>query len=52
MGKTNDEAYSLVDITSLKTLDEKNLNKAKLIQRKECNKMVQNRLNITKNYSP
>jgi hypothetical protein len=51
VGKINDEAYSLVDITSLKTLDEKNLNKAKLIQRKECNKMVQNRLNITENYS-
>ena len=25
MGKINDEAYSLVDITSLKTLDEKTL---------------------------
>jgi hypothetical protein len=29
-----------------------NLNKAKLIQRKECNMMVQNRSNITENYSP
>jgi hypothetical protein len=38
VGKKNDEAYSLVDITSLKTLDEKTL-KAKLIQRKECNMM-------------
>jgi hypothetical protein len=26
-GKVNDEAYSLVDITSLKTLDEKTLTK-------------------------
>jgi hypothetical protein len=29
-----------------------NLNKANLIQRKECNMMAQNRLNITENYSP
>jgi hypothetical protein len=52
VGKINDEAYSFVDITSLKTLDEKTLARQKLIQRKECNMMVQYRLYIMGNYSP
>jgi hypothetical protein len=51
-GEINDEAYSFVDITSLKTLDEKTLARQKLIQRKECNMMVQYRLYIMGNYSP
>jgi hypothetical protein len=34
-GKINDEAYNLVDIISLKTLDEKTSIRQKLIQRKK-----------------